>query len=96
MTSLPPPPPPKRVIPIRALPAEPEDLGMFSAYEKQVRIYPRSVKGLFANLRWVMVWVTQLVFYGLPGCPGTVARRCCLTCRSGAFLCSIWCCIRRT
>lgn len=55
-----------KVIPIQAVPLEPEDLGFLSAYEKQVRIYPRSVKGLFANLRWVMVWVTQIVFYGLP------------------------------
>ncbi len=31
-----------------------------------IKIYPRTVKGLFANLRWVMVWVTQLVFYGVP------------------------------
>jgi cytochrome c oxidase accessory protein FixG len=59
-------PPSSRVIPIQAVPVEPEDLGFLSAYEKQVRIYPRSVKGLFANLRWLMVWVTQIVFYGLP------------------------------
>ena len=30
------------------------------------RIYPRSVGGLFSNWRWGMVWLTQLVFYGLP------------------------------
>ena len=59
-------PPSSRVIPIQAVPAEPEDQGFLSAYEKQVRIYPRSVKGWFANWRWVMVWVTQIVFYGLP------------------------------
>ena len=59
-------PPSSRVIPIQAVPAEPEDQSFLSAYEKQVRIYPRSVKGWFANWRWVMVWVTQIVFYGLP------------------------------
>ncbi len=59
-------PPPSRVIPIQAVPAEPQDLGFMGAYEKQVRIYPRSVKGWFANWRWIMVWVTQIVFYGLP------------------------------
>ncbi|MDO8286273.1 MAG: cytochrome c oxidase accessory protein CcoG [Rhodoferax sp.] len=59
-------PPSSRVIPIQAVPAEPEDQSFLSAYEKQIRIYPRSVKGWFANWRWVMVWVTQIVFYGLP------------------------------
>ena len=34
--------------------------------EKQKKIYPRSVSGWFSNWRWLMVWVTQLVFYGLP------------------------------
>lgn len=32
----------------------------------QSKIYPRSVKGYFANWRWLMVWLTQLVFYGFP------------------------------
>lgn len=35
-------------------------------YQKQDKIYPRAVHGLFARWRWVMVWLTQLVFYGLP------------------------------
>src|SRR5574343_1306655 len=37
-----------------------------SMYEKTPRIYPRSVSGPFASARWAMVWLTQLVFYGLP------------------------------
>ncbi|MEX8517002.1 MAG: cytochrome c oxidase accessory protein CcoG [Leptothrix sp. (in: b-proteobacteria)] len=37
-----------------------------SLYEKQVKIYPRAVRGWFARWRWVLVWLTQLVFYGLP------------------------------
>ena len=37
-----------------------------SLYESQLKIYPRSVTGRFARWRWVMVWITQLVFYGLP------------------------------
>ncbi len=57
------PPPPQKVIPIQAVAA---DGGFMGAYEKQVRIYPRSVKGWFANWRWIMVWVTQIVFYGMP------------------------------
>jgi cytochrome c oxidase accessory protein FixG len=35
-------------------------------YEKRHEIYPRSVKGWFASWRWAVVWITQLVFYGLP------------------------------
>lgn len=56
----------KKTIPIHSVPvdANPDDL--FSAYEKQIKIYPRSVKGWFANWRWVTVWATQLFFYGLP------------------------------
>lgn len=37
-----------------------------SLYASSVKIYPRSVSGLFSNWRWVTVWITQLVFYGLP------------------------------
>ena len=39
---------------------------MVSLYAAQPKIYPRSVSGLFSNWRWVMVWLTQIVFYGLP------------------------------
>ncbi len=39
---------------------------LVSLYQKQEKIYPRSVTGRFARWRWVMVWVTQMVFYGLP------------------------------
>ncbi len=59
-------PTPTKVIPIHVQ-AEPSGGGdLFAAYEKQTRIYPRSVRGWFANWRWLMVWVTQVVFYGLP------------------------------
>ena len=37
-----------------------------SLYQGQKKIYPRSVSGLFSRWRWVMVFITQLVFYGLP------------------------------
>ncbi|MDT8999173.1 cytochrome c oxidase accessory protein CcoG [Paucibacter sp. APW11] len=39
---------------------------MVSLYQAQKKIYPRAVSGWFATWRWVLVWVTQLVFYGLP------------------------------
>jgi cytochrome c oxidase accessory protein FixG len=53
-----------RVIPIQQ--AQDGADGLFSAYEKQIRIYPRAVHGWFANWRWIMVALTQAVFYGLP------------------------------
>ena len=43
-----------------------DDAEMVSLYQAQQKIYPRSVSGLFARWRWVFVWLTQLVFYGLP------------------------------
>ena len=35
-------------------------------FEVRKRIHPRSVTGWFAGWRWALVWVTQLLFYGLP------------------------------
>jgi cytochrome c oxidase accessory protein FixG len=35
-------------------------------YQEQGKVYSRAVRGVFARLRWIMVWVTQLVFYGIP------------------------------
>ena len=57
-----------KVIPIMAsaeaaIAGDPELVSLYEAHQK---IYPRSVSGLFQNWRWVMVWITQLVFYGLP------------------------------
>ena len=37
-----------------------------SLYEVRSKIYPRSVSGLFARWRYVLVIATQLLFYGLP------------------------------
>jgi cytochrome c oxidase accessory protein FixG len=37
-----------------------------SLYEAQAKIYPRSVSGYFTKWRWVMIWLTQLFFYGVP------------------------------
>lgn len=42
------------------------DAEMVSLYEAHKKIYPRSVSGVFSNWRWCMVFLTQLVFYGLP------------------------------
>ena len=39
---------------------------MISLYASHEKIYPRSVSGVFSNWRWGMVFLTQLVFYGVP------------------------------
>jgi len=39
---------------------------LVSMYQKHQTIHPRSVQGWFQNWRWVFVWLTQAVFYGLP------------------------------
>jgi cytochrome c oxidase accessory protein FixG len=35
-------------------------------YAAREEIYAREISGRYASLRWVFVWLTQLVFYGLP------------------------------
>ncbi|MBA5685938.1 cytochrome c oxidase accessory protein CcoG [Rugamonas apoptosis] len=40
---------------------QPQVIKMYAAREE---IYPRETKGRYARLRWVFVWLTQLVFYG--------------------------------
>jgi polyferredoxin len=57
--------PSRSVIPITPVPAE-GDVEMVSLYQAHQKIYPRSVQGVFAKWRWLMVVITQLVFYGLP------------------------------
>jgi cytochrome c oxidase accessory protein FixG len=52
----------RRVIPIAPAPAASGE----SLYEAHRKVYPRTVAGRFAQWRWVFVWLTQLVFYGLP------------------------------
>jgi cytochrome c oxidase accessory protein FixG len=53
----------RKIIPI--IPQEPDE-EMISLYAAHEKIYPRSVSGLFSNWRWGMVFLTQLVFYGIP------------------------------
>jgi len=42
---------------------KPAVIKMYAAREE---IYPRETKGRYASLRWACVWLTQVVFYGLP------------------------------
>jgi cytochrome c oxidase accessory protein FixG len=43
-----------------------QKISVIHMYAAREEIYPREVKGWYANWRWVCVWLTQLVFYGLP------------------------------
>ncbi|MFY7974614.1 MAG: cytochrome c oxidase accessory protein CcoG [Rubrivivax sp.] len=40
-----------------------------SLYKKHETIQPRAVSGWFATWRWVLVWATQILFYGLAWLP---------------------------
>ena len=63
----PPSEPARKVIPITPVAADASSEGeIVSLYEAQKKIYPRSISGFFARWRWGMVFLTQLVFYGLP------------------------------
>ena len=59
---------PRKVIPITPVAADAAaSTGeIVSLYEAQKKIYPRSISGVFARWRWGMVFLTQLIFYGLP------------------------------
>jgi len=50
----------------KVIPIQPVQEAGISLYAATPKIYPRSVQGRFARWRWVLVWLTQLVFYGLP------------------------------
>ncbi|WP_413899498.1 cytochrome c oxidase accessory protein CcoG [Rhodoferax sp.] len=62
--------PGRKVIPIipfsESATANGGDPVMVSLYEAQKKIYPRSVSGIFSRWRWILVVLTQLVFYGVP------------------------------
>jgi len=40
-----------------------------SLYAAHKKIYVRSTSGTFARWRWIFVWLTQVVFFGLPWLP---------------------------
>jgi cytochrome c oxidase accessory protein FixG len=66
--------------PIKALPSNSRSIAAFQAimteplakdglirlYKSEDKIYARSIQGRYARLRWLNVWVTQLVFYLTP------------------------------
>ena len=57
---------PSKVSPIVPAAMENHDDNPIALYAAAKKVYPRSVQGVFARWRWAMVFLTQLVFYGLP------------------------------
>ena len=53
----------KKTIPIVNDSAQPVTRSLYEAHQK---IYPRNTSGLYKNWRWAMIWITQIVFYGVP------------------------------
>ena len=53
----------KRIIPIENITNAATGGSLFASAKA---IHPRSSKGRYTNLRWLLVWITQIIFYGLP------------------------------
>ena len=56
----------RKVIPIKSVPVETPAANAPPQFDVSKKLYPRSVQGLFARWRWGMVFLTQIIFYGLP------------------------------
>ncbi|QNP48315.1 cytochrome c oxidase accessory protein CcoG [Diaphorobacter aerolatus] len=56
---------PERVIPITPVPAT-DQTESVSLYEAHKKIYARSIGGVFARWRWLLVFLTQAFFYLVP------------------------------
>ncbi|MBV8619777.1 MAG: cytochrome c oxidase accessory protein CcoG [Curvibacter sp.] len=56
----------RKTIPIVPDGPEPGEDHEVYLYASAKKIQPRSVSGVFARWRWALVWLTQLLFYGLP------------------------------
>ncbi|MBL8446958.1 MAG: cytochrome c oxidase accessory protein CcoG [Zoogloeaceae bacterium] len=54
--------PSQKIIPVTPVETGGED----SLYAVRQKVYVRSVTGAFATWRWILVWATQILFYGLP------------------------------
>lgn len=53
----------RKIIPIVT---EQEEAQYQSLYASHQKIYPRNVSGYFKQWRWLMIWLTQIVFYVTP------------------------------
>ena len=58
--------PKARIIPIVPSSEPVSNAAAVSGLGARHKIYPRSIAGLFNRWRWILVWLTQIVFYGLP------------------------------
>ena len=47
--------------------AQQQDSSQDTLYAARKKLFVRSVTGLFANWRWALVWITQIIYYGLRG-----------------------------
>ena len=45
--------------------ASAEEVGQ-KLYAKRIKIYPKKITGQFQTWRWALVWLTQILYYGLP------------------------------
>ena len=52
---------PEKVEPLSKASGDAED----TLYAVRQKVYPRAVTGRFATWRWILVWATQVLFYGL-------------------------------
>ncbi|KIF81642.1 cytochrome c oxidase accessory protein CcoG [Noviherbaspirillum autotrophicum] len=43
-----------------------QTVSVVKMYAPREQIYARAANGVYANWRWACVWLTQLIFYGLP------------------------------
>ncbi|HYD95824.1 MAG TPA: cytochrome c oxidase accessory protein CcoG [Noviherbaspirillum sp.] len=41
-------------------------VSVIKMYQAREEIYPREIQGRYTTWRWIFVWLTQIVFYGLP------------------------------
>jgi cytochrome c oxidase accessory protein FixG len=60
---------PPQVVTLHKASAAPAAEQEESLYEVRKKIYVRAVTGMFATWRWALVWLTQLLYYGLPWLP---------------------------
>ena len=57
---------PRKIIPITPEPKDGTEPGYVPLFASEQKVYSRSISGVFARWRWVMVLLTQLFFYGMP------------------------------
>ncbi len=53
----------RKIVPIAV---DNSDHAAIALYATESKIYPRGVTGFFSNIRWITVWLTQIIFYGFP------------------------------